>query len=264
MATSLTDAQVQEAADFLLATRATGGSIDPIPEGCRPATIADGCRVSEVVARGLNKRPVGWKAGASSPAAMRELGSDAPPSGPLYDGMLRDSPAQLRAADYQTCVIEAEIAFRLAHDLPPRDAPYTEDEVRDAVASAHIAIEAPNVRFAAGREIGLPSIIADGFAAQSLVIGPAIERWREDDLTKLDVELLFDGDVIARGFEGDARCDPLAVLRAVANDLSRRGMGLAAGQVVTTGAAAPATPAQPGQTAIARFAGIGDVVATLA
>ena len=37
--------------------------------------------------------------------------------------------------------IEAEVAFRLGRDLPPRAAPYTRAEVMAALATAHPAIE---------------------------------------------------------------------------------------------------------------------------
>ena len=69
--------------------------------------------------------------------------------------------------------------------------------------------------------------------------------------------------IVADDCRGDERCDPLAVLHAMANDFSRRPDGLRAEQIITTGTATPATQIQPGQTAVARFAGIGDVVAAL-
>ena len=263
MPTTLTEAQVREAADFLIAARQSASAFGSIPADCRPGTIADGQRVSEMLAERLDWRPIGWKAGYSSTEQLRELGTDAAPSAPLCAGMLQDSPGQLSAAIYGICMIEAEVAFRLARDLPARDTRYGLDEIRDAVASVHAVIEAPNVRFAAGRDVGLPSIVADGFAAETLIIGPSIGDWRERDLTTIGIELLFDGEIVARGLEGDKRCDPLAVLHGMSNDFSRRPDGLRADQIITTGQAAPATEIKPGQTAVARFAGIGDVTVTM-
>ena len=37
--------------------------------------------------------------------------------------------------------VEAEVAFRLGHDLPPRGTPYTREEIVAALATAHPAIE---------------------------------------------------------------------------------------------------------------------------
>ena len=263
MTTTLTDAQVEAAATFLEDARAQGGPLPQIPDEFRPASIQDGTRIAERLSGVADRRPEGWKAGASSAAQLRDLGTKIPPTAPLFEGVIRESPAQLDAAAFHRCVMEAEVAFRMRADLPARDRAYSLDEVRDAVASAHLAIEAANAPFADGLGVGLPSLIAAGFAVGHLILGPEITDWRQYDLQALDVELLLDGDVAARGLEGEARCDPLAVLEAMANDFSARGFGLETGQVVTTGAAAVA-PAKPGQTVVARFAGLGDVVATLA
>lgn len=260
---TLSDTQVETAAAFLDEAFANGLPLPAIPADCRPLSIDDATRIAERRRSGHTGALDGWKAGASSLAQMRDLGVSTPPTAPLPAGVVRDSPADLDAGVYHLPMMEAEVAFRIGADLPPRDAPYSLDEVRDAVASAHIAIEAANFPFADGPAAGMPSIIAAGFAVASLIVGPEIEDWRERDLSALDVELLLDGEVAARGLEGDARCDPLGVLLAMANDFSSRGFGLEAGQVVTTGAAAAPTPANPGQTTTVRFGDIGEVVATL-
>lgn len=260
----LTDAQVEAAATHLEEGFAAGLPLAAIPEDVRPTSIADADRIATRLRRGASGPLDGWKAGASSPAQMRDLGVSTPPVAPLPQGVVVASPANLDASTYFLPIMEAEVAFRLAADLPPRDTPYSAEEVSDAVASAHIAIEAANFPFADGPAAGMPSIIAAGFAVAYLVVGPEIEGWRDRDLRALEVQLLLDGEVAATGLEGDARCDPFGVLVAMANDLASRGSPLEAGQVVTTGAAAPPTPAQPGQTVTVRFGDIGEVVARLA
>lgn len=260
---ALNDAKVEEAAAFILRARASGEPYDPIPEACRPRDIADGTRIAERIADQLGRRTVAWKAGFSSPKQMTELGVTAPPSGRLFDGMLHDLPASLPGRAFRQPMMEAEVAFLLGADLPPRPEGHSEAEVLAAIATAHIVIEAADVRFRDGLGAGLPSIVADGFAGQALVIGPAIEDWRKRDLDTLPVELLVDDEVAGTAFEGDARCRPLAVLVAMTADLGGRGIGFHAGEIVTTGAAAQPALAQPGQRVVARFPGIGEVVAEL-
>ena len=260
----LTDDQVADAVAFLGQARARGGPLPALPEACRPATMGDAYRIAQATRSPADTRPDGWKAGASSAAQMRDAGLATPPVAPLFPGVLCESPVDLDGATYHLCIMEAEVAFRLAAGLPSRPAPYTMSEVRDAVAGAHLVIEAVNFPFADGPAVGLPSIVAAGFAVGNLVVGPTIGDWAARDLRTLDVELLIDGECVARGLEGDARCDPLGVLLAMANDLSARGFGLEAGQIATTGAAAAPTPARPGQTAVVRVAGVGEVVARLA
>src|SRR3546814_14100690 len=50
-------------------------------------------------------------------------------------------PARLPAAEYGRLGIEAEIAFRITSDLPPRDTPYTRSEVVAGVGAVCAAIE---------------------------------------------------------------------------------------------------------------------------
>lgn len=259
----LNDAKIEQAAAFILRSRASGEPYEPIPEECRPADVADGMRIAEKIANQLNRRTVAWKAGFSSPKQMAELGAAAPPSGRLFEGMLYESPAALPGPAFRQPLMEAEVAFRLGTELPARAQGYSDDEIRDAVAAAHIVIEGADVRFRDGLGAGLPSVIADSFAAQSLVIGPEIASWTEIDLAALPVEVLVDDEVAGTALEGDARCRPFEVLVALVNDLTGRGIGLGAGEFVTTGAAAAPSPAQPGQKVVARFAGIGEVVAEL-
>ena len=265
MPNPFTDEQVNAAVDFLIESRNKGGLFDAIPETCEPQTLGDGLRISQRLTELLNpnRQPAGWKAGGSSPKALQDSSRDAPPSAPLYPEMILEHSAELSTAVYRHCVIEAEFAVVLGCDLPRRDTAYTIDEIREAIVNVHAAIEAPNIRFAAGRSIGMPSVVADGFAAETLVLGPSVENWHERDLTTIDIELLFDGEVVARGFEGNDRVDPVSVVHLMANDYSRRPNGLLNNQIITTGAVAPATTLTPGQSAAARFSEIGEVTVSL-
>lgn len=260
---ALGDSGIEGAAGYILSARASGEPYAAIPDDCRPASIEDGMAIAERIAAKLGRRTVAWKAGFSSPKQMRDLGLTSPPWGRMFDGMVFESPASLPGRVYRQPLMEAEIAFRLGKSLPARDGGYRADEIADAVYSAHIAIEGADVRFRDGLAAGLPSIVADSFAVQALVIGPEIAGWRDLDLNVLPVELLVDGEVAGTAFEGETRCRPFEVLCAMANDLSARGLGFAEGEYVTTGAAATPSLASPGQSVLARFDGIGDVVAEL-
>lgn len=260
---ALNDAKVEEAAAFLLSARASGEPYDPIPADCRPDSVADGMRIAERIAEQLGRRTVAWKAGFSSPKQMADLGVTSPPWGRLFEGMVHESPAILHARAFRQPLMEAEVAFRFGGDLPAAADGLSDDDILDAIAAAHVAIEAADVRFRDGLGAGLPSIVADSFAGQALVVGPEIDGWRNRDLDTVPVELLVDDEIAGAAFEGEARCRPVAVLLAMVRDLASRGIGLHAGDVLTTGAAAAPALAQPGQRIVARFPDIGDVVVEL-
>ena len=246
MSDPLTDAQVQEAADFLDAATASGPPLPLIPESCRPQTAADGGRIFGL-RWSRNPRPAtGWKAAV--------VGGEMALA-PFFEGMVIDAPAALKAGDFVNCIIEAEVAFRLRLDFAPRESEYSADEVLDGVAAAYGVIEAPNIRYA--QNAGMPSIAADGIGAQALIIGPEIIDWRDRALESLPCQISINGEVVAQG--RDERPNPIEVLVATVNEINRRGMTAEAGQMITTGAATLYAPGEPGQDVLVQFPEIGVV-----
>ena len=91
--------------------------------------------------------------------------------------------ATLDLAGNRMRVAEPEFAFRFARDLPPRDAQWTVEEVLDAVAALHPAIEIPDSRFADFVTAGEAKLIADNACGHEFVLGAATEAdWRALDL----------------------------------------------------------------------------------
>lgn len=250
MPAELTNQQVADAADFLDQAAAAGAPLPPIPEACRPGTALDGGRIFAERWR-RNPRPaVAWKA---APAG-EEIAT-----APFFEGMVLPSPARLPAAGFNLCIVEAEIAFRIGRALPPAADPRDEAAVLDAVEAAFAAIEAPNIRYADGVSVGVPSIAADGIGAQALIIGPAIDQWRERDLAALPVTIEADGEPVAEGRPPADRPNPVAMLVRFLNALSLQDRTVDAGCIITTGAAALIAPGAAGRRYVARFEGIGEV-----
>lgn len=133
-------------------------------------------------------------------------------------------------------VAEAEFAFRIGRDLPPRAAPYAVDEVLGAVVALHSAIEVPDSRYADFATVGAPLLIADNACARQFVLGPAAPgNWRAIDLSAHRVTGHVTGQPDRQGIGANVLGDPRIALAWIANELSRRGVTLGAGQVVTTG-----------------------------
>src|SRR5215213_5982176 len=84
----------------------------------------------------------GWKIGAAAEEVRRAEGVPGPAPGQLSLSGVQASPARLPSSlfiNYRCS--ECEFAFRVGADLPPREAPYTEDEVADAIESLMPALE---------------------------------------------------------------------------------------------------------------------------
>ncbi len=254
------DDQACEAAAVAFAAAWNGGDkVTALPEGCAPATIEEGYRVQEALHRLLDRPTKGWKLAHSSPAAMRTQNLVGPPAGRLYAGTLFDSPARLRGDLFHRPKFEPELAFRLARDLPARDAPYGTEEVADGVAAMLLAIEIADSRFADPGAMPLPCLLADNMATGALIVGPDLEDWRSIDAAAIPVRLLDGNTVVGDGLEGDARCDPLTVLTWLANWASRRGEGLEAGMIVSTGSHTPPAALTPPVAVTGHYGDLGEV-----
>lgn len=251
--------RIEMAAQTLHSAWTSGQVIPDLPADCKPRTIDEGHEVQSALVETLGYEVGGWKLAASSPAALRATKLSGPNYGRLFLKSILASPAELESVAFHAPDMEPEFAFRLATDLPPRLESYGTEEIAAAVGSAHLAIETANSRYSDHTIVGFPGVIADVAGSGALVVGPEIAEWRDLDLAKVPVSLKFDGEVVAPGFEGEARCDPLDVLIWLANELSRRGIGLNSGETVTTGTSAKPTRAVAGQVVTADFEGLGSV-----
>ena len=250
MPDALSDAQVKQAADFLDQATADGLPLPPIPESCRPQNADDGGRIYwERWSR--NPRPaVAWKAAVIGDEMVLA---------PFFEGMVIDSPASIPGEEFVTCILEAEVAFRVGREYAPTDGGHSRESVLDGVSNAYIVIEAPNNRYGGAPEF--PSMAADGVGNQALIVGPEIDDWQNKDLVSLPCSIQIDGEVVAEGRDG--RPNPVEVLVATVNEINNRGMTVEAGEIITTGAAALHPGGRAGMEVTIHFSDIGDVELSL-
>lgn len=224
----------------------------------RPRDLAEAFRVQDAVAARLGWAVGGWKVGASSP------------SGPIncarmyrramVDGATR--PAVVAGGDYPLRLIEAEVAFSFAHDLPPRATPYDEADVAAAIAGCHPAIELLASRFADPDAVEPLTALADDNSHGGFIHGPARADWRGIDLTAQRLVVTV-GDAPAFDFVGANPAGPaMRLLLWLANEGSARAGGLKAGDIVTTGSWIGKHPVPADTPVTARFADLGEVGVT--
>lgn len=232
--------------------------VAPLPEDLIPATRDEGYAVNRLVAERLAWEPLGWKIAATTEAMRARLRTGVPIYGRTFRRFACLSPARFATAELLDPLVECEFFVTLARDLPPRDAPWRPAEVVDAVATVHAGIEVAECRFPMAELPPLPAILADGSASGRYVFGPEIAGWR-DGLAGVRVVLEVDGVARRHGAGADVMGDPLAPLVWLANERSRWGDGLRAGETVSTGSTTGMFPVRAGQRVRGVF-GEGTVV----
>ena len=191
----------------------------------------------------------GYKIGAPSleatPAFAPMPASWIYPAGSTIPGRLR--------------ILEAEIAFLVGNDLPPRTTPYTREEVYAAMASCHPAIEILETGFTDHTAVTKLTGAADLQFNGAFVYGAAIPNWQTIDWHKERIQLSINGKVVVDRTGSNTSGDLLRLPVYLANEGAARIGGLRRGQWITTGSWTGNTPAPAGSNVTAEFSTAGSV-----
>jgi 2-keto-4-pentenoate hydratase len=195
-------------------------------------------------------RAVAWKAGGPSDKVE-------PTAAPIAAANLLRSPAKIVSAGMQFIGVEAEVAFLLAQDLPPGDKAYTEKAIAAAVGEVLVAIEICDTRLADWKETSGLWKLADFQNNAGLVVGSGRKDWQAVDFLQQEVEFRI-GARVARAKGAHSFGNPFRLLPWLVKHCAKRGFGLHAGDVITTGAWTGLEIARAGDEVVARFPGIGE------
>ncbi|HEY8069307.1 MAG TPA: fumarylacetoacetate hydrolase family protein [Burkholderiales bacterium] len=195
-------------------------------------------------------RAAAWKAGGPSDEVE-------PTAAPIPAENLLRSPASVAGATMQMIGVEAELAFRFAGDLPPRGRPYSEKSIAAAVGEVLVAIELCDTRLANWKESSGLWKLADFQNNSALVAGSGTRDWQKIDFVQQEVEFRI-GARVAKAKGAHPFGNPFRLLPWLVAHCAKRGLGLHAGDVVTTGAWTGLEIARVGDEVTARFPGIGE------
>ena len=192
----------------------------------------------------------GWKLGYTSSVMREQMGVAEPNYGPLSQAMILDgstSEGALITTGVTQPKVEPEIAAVLGSDVPLGA---TAEEVRASVASWHIALEVVDSVWE-GYRFDWALNTADGSSAAFMVLGPSVDG---ADVSGLEVELMRNGEPLARGRSDAAMGDPLVALHWLSQQLTTQGIQLHEGDVIITGGLTPAVDLAPGDVISAEVA----------
>ena len=250
--------QAEEASRLLVTHWREGKVLGALPEALRPQSRLEGYAIQAQLER-LSAKPLwGWKIAATSSAGQKHIGVDGPLAGRILAEMVYPNGATLPFGANRMAVAEAEFAFRIGHAILPREKPYEMREVLNAVAALHLGIEVPDSRFADFVTAGAAQLIADNACAHQFVLGPeAPAVWRGMDLAQHRVSGRVGKRYEREGVGANVLGDPRIALTWIANELSRHGVTLGAGQIVTTGTCVVPLEILPGDEVVADFGALG-------
>ena len=249
--TEAREAVLIETVHLLLEARRTGRILDGLPAELTPADIAEVYAVQDRLAAAFGEIG-GWKIGAPNPEAT-------PMFAPMPLAWMAPSGSVLRGDRWRYRGLEAEIAFLVGEDLPPRSQPYSREQVLAAMASCHPVLEVLETAFADPTQVTREAMLADLQLHGGFVYGPAFNGWQAIDFSQETVSLRVDGVVRVERTGSNTSGDLLKMRPWLANEGAGRTGGLRAGQWITTGSWTGNTLAEAQSEARTEFSHAGRV-----
>lgn len=232
--------RIERAGEWLFEAHRTRAQFAPMPDELAPRDAGEAYAIqSEFV--GMRAATLGqvtgYKIALTTPAMRAMVGLDDSIAGDILDKTILRGPSRVNAADYVRLIVEFEIAFEMAEDLPAIGAPYDRASVARAVAAAMPALELADDRNADYAKLpgSALMVIADNAWNEGVVLGTPVRQWQGIDLAALRGVATINGAQVGTGHGRDVMGHPLDGLAWLANNLAGRGLGLWRGDVVITG-----------------------------
>lgn len=219
--------KLMDAANLLLDARRTCVSMEDLPADLQPVSVDEAYLVQDAIAAAYGEIG-GWKVGAATPEST-------PVFAPMPRNWIAKSGSVLEGPTWRYRGLEAEIAFLMGRDLLPRPTPYTREEIIEAIASCHPAIEVLESGLADPMKATRLSMIGDLQMHGGFIYGAACVGWRNIDFEDERVMLAVDGVVRVDRTGSNTSGDLLGLLPWLANHAGARTGGIRAGQWITTG-----------------------------
>jgi 2-keto-4-pentenoate hydratase len=257
----VTPEQTEQAASAIVAARRTGNLLEGLGD-LTPQTMEQGYELQDAIIKIWDEPIVGWKVGATNEKVQELFGVNEPFHGPFFGPTTFDSPAQPEARKFGHLCIESEFAFRFGSTLAARENSYGREEILDAIEAVIPAFEMVSPRFDTLLQDRVALAAADCGINGGFVLGEDYADWRKLNLATHPVRLTVDGEVKGEGTGSNVLGHPFNVLDWLVNALSRRGIDLNAGEIVSTGTCTGIVYLEKGQKAVADYGVLGLIEVT--
>ena len=212
----------------------------------------------EILRRKLARggRVVGYKAGLTSHAKMKQMGVDTPVFGFLVDEFDVPEGSEIKTSELIHPKVEPEICFVTRTELRGPGC-----HIAAVLAACDFVLPGIEVIDSRYRDFkfDLKSVVADNTSASRFVVGGRIAPARDIDLRTLGIVLEKNGEPVAFGAGAAVLGHPAAAVAMLVNHLGRRGQVLPAGSLVLSGGITEAVAVQAGDHVTLRMQHLGSV-----
>jgi len=255
-----TDNSMRIARTFVDARR-RGIAVPDYP-GTLPTTLADAYAVQDDALSLAEGEVVGWKVGRINPPidGIDRL------SGPIFAGSVHDQAEPAVAMPVFAdgfAAAEAEFLLRIGTAPDPAKTHYTMAEATALIDAVHVGIEIASSPFPGINSNGATATISDFGNNNGLVVGAEAEGWRDGDVNAWPIELWINDERIGAATAAAMLDGPFGAARYLFEHMAQRGIGLRAGQWISSGAVTGVHQVAIGDRVEAKFDGRFAVTCTI-
>lgn len=251
-------------AEKFVAARHAGTALPAYP-GAAPEALESAYVIQDAAIARFGGSISGWKVGRIHPPLSQELGSERL-AGPIFKSSVQTANGHLQAGKiFQGGfgAAEAEFLLRLGGGIDPAKLAYTLEEAAAHIEAVHVGIEIASSPFPGINEMGPLVTISDFGNNNGIIIGAAINDWRDSGFADWDVALSIDGAEAGSGKAAAFPDGPIGSVRFLLENLASRGIAVPAGTWVSSGAVTGVHQVQVGQQIAANFGGQYSVNCTI-
>lgn len=201
------------------------GDFDP---ALNPEDFAAAYQTQQAILDLRGLKPGGWKVGSKSHSGPIQ-------GSPLPAECIHTQASQFDRVVYAPAGLELEIAFRFNRDFPPREQPYSDEEVLGSIGEMAAAVEIVSSRFAAWPKIEPLAQLADLLNHGALIVGEFVPYRADFPFAQPSLEFMFNETSIVPGAAANPAGDPRRLLPWLVNHHTQQGRTLPKDFVITTG-----------------------------
>jgi 2-keto-4-pentenoate hydratase len=220
-----------------------------------PSSLDDAYAIQDAAIAAWNRPIIGWKVGRVPPLLIDRFKAERL-AGPIFSSRLTQGDGAnivMPVFDQGFAAAEAEFLLRIGRPPAVGKSRFTLDEAAELIDTVHVGIEIASSPLGAINDLGPVAIISDFGNNNGLVIGGAINEWRTSGFEQWSVTTIIDGVEVGNGKASSFPDGAVGSARFLFELMAQRGIGLQAGQWISSGAVTGVHRARPNDRVEARF-----------
>ena len=258
-------ADAERIARAFVDARRAGRALPTYP-GTPPVSLSEAYAIQDAAIGLHDDRVAGWKLGKIGPDIADGFGANRL-AGPIFArGIVHQGESAVEMPVFADgfAAAEAEFLLRIGTVPDPHKSDYDIPSATALIDAVHAGIEIASSPYPAINADG-PAITASDFGNNNgLIVGAAIADWRAADLNAWPLELRISGEIIGTGQARDMLDGPFGAAAFLFNLAAERGLTLAPGMWISSGAVTGVHPVAVGDTVEAQFDGGYSICCTIA